>query len=233
MGSIFSGAIEDLLLYWAIPMALSAFVTAMFVLELVTRERFRRHERSWLAVPVPTDTAHFRTAAVLPGRAPTEVGVLVRFVLAWAVSLAIFLGSVALLATVARVWWLIPIALGLGIPTTVRMVQGALAMCDRDGANVRLQIPRARTWLLVHHGVVFVTGTGLLLLLVVSNQFFWNGASDHGSGHLVEFVALYLNLVLIPAGVGVLLAQRLGRVLHDYAETSAASVPIAADPTRT
>jgi MFS family permease len=233
MGNLFSSRTEDILLYVVIPAVMLVFVVGMLLAERRVREHLRRHERSWHGAVVSEDTAFFRNQAARLGRAPAEVVVLIRVLLAWATGVGIFWCCwLVFLALTLRGWWVLAfvviLCLGMGMGASTSAAELALAMGNRDDRETRPKIARVRRWLLIHHGAVLLIGTGLLFLFVLSNQFFWNGASDHRVAQLIRFAVLYAIVILVPTVLAALLAQRLGRVASLYPEAPALIRP---DPT--
>lgn len=228
MGNLFSGPMEDVLLYGAIPGALVAFALAMVVGELSVRARLRRHAPSWAEIVVPTDEALFRSQGARPGTAPREVRVLIRLLLVWAAGVPIFwCGVGAMLFALDQPLWPTLLVPMLGIIAGARLAQGAVVLCDRDDRRALTRLARVRLWLGVHHLAVFAVGTVLFALFVLSNQFFWNGASEHRLGQLSDFTVLYAIVVLLPTGLAVLLGRRVLRGASFYPE---APRPTAAVP---
>lgn len=225
MGNIFSGEVEDLLL-GSIGALLLAIVLGLAALEVVLRRRLRAHAESWLAPPAPVDerSAHYRAPAAvqLAPRAPRSVRWLARALAAWGLGIAAFwVFAAACTFALAGLSPLMFVPAVLGVLPPWRLTQAGLALCDRHDATLAARTEQARWWLLAHHVVVLLVGTGFLVLLVLSNQYFWTGLDDQRASQLAQFLVSYALGVLLPTLGAIGLARWLRSVRGLYAVPAA------------
>ncbi len=220
MGNIFSGGVEELLLR-LVGALLLAIVLGLVALEVELRRRLGAHAESWLAAPAPVDErrAHYRAPAAvqLAPRAPRSVRWLARALAAWGVGIAafwVFVAACTFALEGLSVLLLAPAILGVLPPW--RLAHASLALCDRHDASLAARTAQAHWWLLAHHAVVFLVGTGFLALLVLSNEYFWNGLDDHRASQLAELLVLYVLGVIVPTvgALGLVRWLRSVRGLH-------------------
>lgn len=222
MGNVFDGGTESFLLA-CIPSLSLAMAIGFLAFRVVLGRRIARHAESWPAEPAPREDerVQYRTPAVAlgPHRLPRRVRWLANVTFVWGAGIAAFwlLACIALVVAHGTV----PLAACalfaaiLGGRCGVHLLRAALSLTHRT-PSVLPHIVRARTWLRIHHVTVFLLGTGLLFLFVLSNQFFWNAVSDTRAAQLVEFAWIYGLVVLLPSALGALLSHQLGRIERVY-----------------
>jgi hypothetical protein len=213
VGHLFSGHAEDLLLYGALPVSVIALAMAIVLLQRAVSRRLHAAHESWLGPLTPHDESSvgYRAPAArrLTSKAPRSLRWVVRLAVTWAaVTIAFWLFVTVCTTPIVGVWPCL-LLLVTGAVASARLVQASLAVCDRHDVAIPTRVVRARTWLLVHHAIVLVAGTGLLAVLVLSNQFFWNAAPDGQSAQLIELLVFYAVSIVAPSIVALGLVRGL------------------------
>ena len=206
MGNIFSGATEDFLLYVASPLLALTFLVALGLFEASLRARFRANSASWLGASIARDerSVHYRSpASTQPTpEAPRSVRWLSRSVGVWGIGVCAFwvLVGICLVGIVnTKLSLLLPV---IGIISLVPVARASLSLSDRNATDNPKRLQEARLSILVHHALLMLLATGFLGLFILSNEFFWNGADDHRSTELIQFLIAYAALIIPTAIVG-------------------------------
>lgn len=224
MGNIFSGATEDFLLYVAIPLLTLTVLVALALLETSLRARFHANSASWMSAPIPRDerSAHYRAPASTQSTpsTPRRVRWLSRSVGMWGIAVCamwVLIGVCLTEYASTKLSLLLPL---VGIATLLPVARTPLALSDRNASDNPKRLQDARVSILVHHAVLVLLATGFLALFILSNQFFWNGADDHRTQQLVDFLIAYCVLVIPSSIVGFALAAWLKSAKALYPNTS-------------
>lgn len=219
MGNVFSGQTEDLLLYVVGPLLAFALVVTVLALWARISSRLAAGADSWREPPAEANSPHYRTPAafVAPAGAPRSVRWLARTAAAWgAATLAVwsFVTICVAAFTGPCVAMLVPITAAVA---SVLVIRTSLALPAREHPTAAARIDRARVALLVHHVALFVLGTGLFGLLMLSELYFWNSPTPRGSTRTTWMLAIYAVLVIAPSAMGVGLERWLRSVRPLYA----------------
>jgi hypothetical protein len=220
LGNLFGSATETFLLYTCIPALSVALVIAALASRVAFARRRALHGNTWPAEVLLERAAQYRApAAALQHRIPRRLRWLARWAFLWGSGIAAFstLVGISLIALVGMSAWLIvPLTvLGVGGVSCAHLVRASLSLTENDRSALP-HIERARVSLAVHHTTVLLLATGVLVLFVLSNRFFWNGMQAHRASQLVEIVTLYAVFVLAPCGAGFVLARQLGAARDLY-----------------
>jgi len=221
VGNVFSGAMEDLLLYTVLPATALGLAISIVVLHYLVRRRLDLNAESWRDPDAPTsepNTVGYRGSASLRRAAhtPEEVRDVARAGAMWAIANAAVFGVVTLCVAAvggACVAALVPFTATVASALVIRAV---LVLPNRHDARAPSAIRHARTALLVHHGLLFVPGSGLVVLVSLLELFRWVSPHDSPSGSLGWVLFAYGATVLLPCGIGYVLARRLGSVRALY-----------------
>ena len=216
MGNIFSGDGEALLLYFVCPgigfIALLSLTRALLGVATKLRET-----TSWERRGLDSDEASLRyrsAAARTENGAPIAVQRVAYSLVLWAFGNAGIWLLVSVMAALLEQYW-VCLAAPLCLLACYQVTECAFALTDREGAEVHKHIQRARAWVLLHHTLWFLIGTTLVVLLMISITYFWNGP-DEQMRRRAPFLGAYLLFVILPTGGAFLLQRALKRVASLY-----------------
>lgn len=226
LGNLFDGATEDVLLYVVAPGVGVGSLAAFAALQWLVSRRLAASAESWRdphASRPEVATVDYRAPATTHAAAgaPRTVRWLARLGVSWSLATFLVYGVAAVIvygglgACGALLSVLVPWV------TALVVARCALGMTDRHGEAVGRHLERARTALLVHHALLLLEGTALVVLLFGSDAYFWNAPGEPGAERLVWLGVGYALVVLVPCAVGVALTWWLRSVRGLYASVAA------------
>lgn len=216
MGNVFSGATEDLLLYFVCPgIALVTLLTLARALTLLAARLRENTHWERRGADVNEASLRYRTAAAQTEMgAPPAIRHLALGLVLWAFgNAALWVLVFAVAAIVERYWACLTAPLCL--VACYQVTECAFALADRQSAEVHKHLRRARRWVALHHGLWFLVGTTLFVLLMLSTAYFWNSSDDHVRRQ-GQYLGAYLFFVVVPTGGAFLLHRALKRIASHY-----------------
>jgi len=221
LGNIFGGATEDVLLYGVAPVSMLALLAALAVVSHTVKRRFDERAESWrdplAARQEPSNVDYRATAGAMTApAAPRSVRWLASAGLAWSASTLLSFGVL----TVIGVGFLGP-CIGAFLPVTALIACGCvlsacLSLPDHGDARSLSRLDRAQRALHLHHAAIFLFGTGIAVLVLLSDAYFWTSIAAPDGSRPVSVTLTWAALVVAPCVVGTGLARWMRSVRALY-----------------
>ncbi len=226
LGNIFGGATEDLLLYGVAPVSMLALLSTLAVVSHAVTRRFAERADSWrdpLAPRKEPTSVDYRATAgtMMTPEAPRSVRWLASAGLAWSASTLLAFGVLTVLGI-----GLVGPCVASFLPSTAVLAAAlvlrvSLALPDRGHERAIAHIDRARTALHLHHAALFLAGTALAALILLSDEYFWNSLLAPEGSRAVSVALAYGALVIAPCVVGAGLSGWMRTVTALYVPAAA------------